>query len=756
LNPLGPVAKFDCQVAKDRSIIHSFPLTLATTRGALTMLRTSAIALSLLAAMIFSSVALAQATKGKLKPPEVGDVVEVEHFREVKVGKVTKVMGDGAIFWVELEDQERPFPAKQVRYPKDKAAAAKIIAERDAAKNGTPSSGGGSKKKRTWTDSTGKFKIDATFVELKDGKVKLTKDDGSEVSIPLEKLSGPDQEIANLMAEGGLKPSNDDDANPFQSTGKSSPSLTGEVEGNPADARKIIFEAPENWNVKPDPSATQGPKLAAKSIALPKRKPAKGQNSFFESATGVSLNAAKGHVFVTVKDGTPGGKNQMRLEVVDATTGNPAGMHELPRPFTIKSFSPSGNRLATLNDDDFFKRLELVDIWNVEGKLDHVTSLRPYPTKEAGRGNKVIEAEFLEDSRLATLSDQGLLVVWEIPAGKPLWSAEVKDWSRAMAISPGGKQIAVKNNEAVWVLDAAKGEVLGKLELPSPAAGGSRLTFKPDGQQLAFFSGVQLMVWDVASGKPVVNEQSMMVPSHGTELAFGADGQTLVFDHEWVIDLNRRLVLAKYVGGEVPTVAAGRRWSLLSQHERGEKSHTVVHIAIPSKDLLDKAASANEESLLAIKPGTSISLAMAPTFDGPTHDRIKQSLFDRFKLNGWKPVDGGGEAVLEMKVAQGKSEEREYRSFGFGSGGTQKVTITPLIGTIELKLGGKAIWNSTAHWAPGHFLHLREGQTIQDATQVKPSPDFFANAPIPKRIFAYPKGGALYQATVSIGGVKIE
>ncbi len=48
---------------------------------------------------------------------------------------------------------------------------------------------------RTWTDVTGKHKLEAKFVHFKDGKVRLKKKDGSEVDVPLEKLREADQTL---------------------------------------------------------------------------------------------------------------------------------------------------------------------------------------------------------------------------------------------------------------------------------------------------------------------------------------------------------------------------------------------------------------------------------------------------------------------------------------------------------------------------------------------------------------------------------
>ena len=53
-------------------------------------------------------------------------------------------------------------------------------------------------KWRTWTDSTGTHKTYAKYSGISFGKVKLVKEDGSAVQLPLEKLSGDDREwIAN-------------------------------------------------------------------------------------------------------------------------------------------------------------------------------------------------------------------------------------------------------------------------------------------------------------------------------------------------------------------------------------------------------------------------------------------------------------------------------------------------------------------------------------------------------------------------------
>jgi len=56
---------------------------------------------------------------------------------------------------------------------------------------------------RTWTDSTGKHTVEAEFVDLKGGKVRLKKANGSTLSITLDKLSSADQEYVRNQTKRG-------------------------------------------------------------------------------------------------------------------------------------------------------------------------------------------------------------------------------------------------------------------------------------------------------------------------------------------------------------------------------------------------------------------------------------------------------------------------------------------------------------------------------------------------------------------------
>ena len=53
---------------------------------------------------------------------------------------------------------------------------------------------------REWSDTTGKFRVTATYVDSKEGFVKLRKPSGEEISVPISKLSLTDRRIVRKLA----------------------------------------------------------------------------------------------------------------------------------------------------------------------------------------------------------------------------------------------------------------------------------------------------------------------------------------------------------------------------------------------------------------------------------------------------------------------------------------------------------------------------------------------------------------------------
>jgi hypothetical protein len=93
------------------------------------------------------------------------------------------------------------------RFP-DTPAAERAKAKLAELAGGAPAAAGGdapaASALRTWSDATGKFRIEAELVNVEGGAVNLKKKNGELVSVPLVKLSKADQEF---ISKAGAQPS---------------------------------------------------------------------------------------------------------------------------------------------------------------------------------------------------------------------------------------------------------------------------------------------------------------------------------------------------------------------------------------------------------------------------------------------------------------------------------------------------------------------------------------------------------------------
>lgn len=111
---------------------------------------------------------------------------------------------------------------------------------------------------RTWTDSTGKHTIEAEFRGMVDGKVKLRKMDGSEISLPLEKLSDADQKwvrspTKKKVSEADETETAESDQTPPAESAASPPAKEESTAGPPAPEPTVPTQ-PVSTQPAPPPS----------------------------------------------------------------------------------------------------------------------------------------------------------------------------------------------------------------------------------------------------------------------------------------------------------------------------------------------------------------------------------------------------------------------------------------------------------------------------------------------------------------------
>jgi hypothetical protein len=704
-----------------------------------------------------------------LKPGDRLEVIEGGSIKDAEFVEFTPV----GLIKVRLEDDsQKAFRPNFVRLPKGVTPrpAEKSV---EAAAPTTPVAAPAGAK-RTWTDATGQFKIEAEMISLKDDQVQLKRTDGKIVTLPLDKLAAGDQIIAKGLAAAMAKSATP--ANPFEANVSDAPKpavAPGSAPGAPKEvalsivnAPAIMLDAPASWGGTPNPSAQAPPVLAARISPIPARG-AGGRSDFFEGATTMVVDSAHSWLWINIKNEPPGGEKSYRLERLDLVKGSALAPIPLPSLMKPLAVDPSGKYLALVREDDFHNRSKQLDLWEIDGEeVKPANTFKPY---DRGDGkphsiNSVKWAEFVDGTHLLTLSDNGTLAMWNLAAMKCEWVAELGGgWTSSCALSPGRKQLAVATTTGVWLLDALAGNVLGKFELKDEGSTNLhiyRVGFSDDGAQLAAVGPLNLWTWNVADGKNTASISGTSMPvGHEADISFGQRGH-MILDHRYAFDVARGVMTCFYSGSWNAAVRyAGREWYLTEDRTPQGKVRSVMQFVLPGEDVVKKAASIKEEDLLAIKPGSKISLVLNLPFDAAEIEKIRASATERFKANGWVVVPDGevSDFVLTCSTSIGESKEISYRMFGRGFA-TEKVTITYQHGEMTLQAPGaeKPVWQSKTTWGPPHFLHLKEGQTIEEATRTVPNSAYFANPAIPRRLMKYPNGMSIVSATLTPQGVKVQ
>ncbi len=203
------------------------------------------------------------------------------------------------------------------------------------------------------------------------------------------------------------------------------------------------------------------------------------------------------------------GWGNQALRVIDLKSGELVREFESPHTFDSVSFSQTDRWLAARLGDGSLRVWELAT-----GK--EVFSRPKIPGR---RWRPAVEFTRDKSESLMTSDQDGMIRFWDVTTGREIRSF-ASPQGRAM-LSPDGSRIAVIDQAAVRLLDAANGAEQPAFVGHSDSVGAVR--FSPDGRLLATGGYWSLRIWDVATGR-----QRFQFPESARALWFSADGKALV------------------------------------------------------------------------------------------------------------------------------------------------------------------------------------------------------------------------------------
>jgi SLA1 homology domain 1, SHD1/WD40-like Beta Propeller Repeat len=621
-------------------------------------------------------------------------------------------------------------------------------------------------EQRTWT--AGDHKVQAKFVSVADGMVTLEQADGEILEVELKQLSAADRKyVADQQQKAASNPFRKKAANPFQKKARNaagggramSPSEEGGsaagVKPDWSSVRELTTtSAGAGWNVPVTSATHQAAAERLRAVSIPRT------TGFFQSPKGLVLSA-RGSRAVVAYAGAQPGPNQTgttRITVFDLEKGNLLSTAEQSGLFAPLALRDDGMQVLMRTDAFGPGRHDTLEFWNLNksgiGKGDQWV---PYENADgSGGGDRDVRwATYLAPDRLATASESGSLVIWQVKPLKPLATLSMQSGCTP-ALSPDGKFLAFATSKDIGVLDVANLDVVAVQAAPFPNMAWTSFSFSPTGKRLACKVFVnKVFVYDIANGA-LYREISLQGLNVQQPPAVFSDDDHLILGDHTLIDLESQVRLWQYLGNEHAQASNGICWFEVAA--RQNQAGALVPGKIPTAEVRQSLKTAmRDPSFFIVKRGSSASIDASGIPDASRRNEVIESLTTNLGKIG-VTVAPGSAVTFQASLEQGKEQEIGYRRFG-GGFRVERFKVHPWLARIRVVYNGQTAWDWSGSSVPFFDMaQLKEGETLQDHVRKleQPNYSYFANAELPK-LLTRPMGqaaGTLGVSTVTLSGIR--
>lgn len=678
-----------------------------------------------------------------LKP---GDKVKAISGIRWENSEIVKVHDDGTVTVLDgrLTKRERTVPRGTLELPKPARPKPMAVAAKEEP---NPLAG-----IRTWTDSSGKHKVEASFQKVVDGKVSLLKADGTSIALPLERLSDADREIANFLAKAKPVASTPTANNPFGLTEEPPAPKKSKSKGSTSSTPSLppgpVLEPKEDWSevfelslrnagaFEVPPGATTAPQVTFTERPITLSEPV---DKFWDMPLEFFLAAGNKRAVVVHKASAPRNPTPFRFDLCDLEAGKLVGSYQFPGNHRPIALSPSGKRLVTFTEY-YVDQPALANLWQLEdsGKLKHVACW-PALRKESAIPPAVRSGQFVDEDHVLLYDSQNNLALWNVKAvPKAVYTAKIKDNSATPGLTPSGKQLLAVIDNSVALFDALSGKVLGAVEVSEDA---EQARLSPDGTKIAVLGKSTIGVLDAKSRK-ITREFSLPDGVNGKMV--WADNQFLLFDDSRLVDTELGVVAwlydrpplkAGYLN-KSPTHAVGSKFWFIEPAASGGRA-TLVSTTLPHPAVKQVLAGLDREKLQMFPPGVKVQLKLdLPTLKEEDKPQVSAALTKALQDTGAEVVASGGALILEASSRKGESSAVQFGAGIFGQKSRTAAAFTPNIYHLRVKQNEAVIWSSSLQTSPPNSISLKLGQTVETVIKglSEPKPDFFLKTTFPKQL----------------------
>lgn len=630
---------------------------------------------------------------------------------------------------------------------------------------------------RTWTDSTGKYKIEAEFVEILDGKVRLKDKDGKTVSLPLAKVSDADRAYLRELLKKRREAAAADPA-PVGAAAADGKMPAAGVVGPPARnaARPSRWKVGDRIQYGRDADGEPGTVVAVNDDEVTVRMDGAPQDETISYppnwieplSDAVRLRASWVWNPPAMKSHLPA--DVSALQHLAVTSSAPAQLAPDPAPvvappaigpirfggkfgffegFVMSDVATGGAPTAIAaysggkDIHDESSRLEVRDAATgaLRRNIAGPAKLKSIDLSPSGRRmiTSCEKPKFFDPDGIDVwdVTDAGLvyLVGWQPYAGaaenhRSLASLRWLDDGRLLTY--GGEETLI-----VWQIEGAKA-------LYDFKVGNGAFAVSPGGKYLACASASGIEVFTLDSGKHVAHfnaaagARAVSFSPAGTQLAvtgrkgieiIDVTGRTParqfalgnVGDLQW---LDENFLLAGYA-----LVIDAAKMVVVWQYDGGNRGwlengrlwykwgsgveETIVNVILPHEAAKNAAGLINVQDVFVLKPGMAISLNV-DLGDAAENDKATAALTKSAADVGLS-VAAGQPITLTIRTRSGEVEERHYRAFAGSTAPDETISLPSRYYDLDLQAGGESLWSGTNRQSLPMSMQVPKGESIQQA-----------------------------------------
>lgn len=590
---------------------------------------------------------------------------------------------------------------------------------------------------RTWSDSTGKYTLEAKFIGIEGGKVVLEKADGSRIQIELSKLK-PEDRIEAVKLNGKKmteNPFKSEGENPFKnSTGSSNKKNNKTTESDPNAPASATIDWASAKQLSVFGSEWKAPSIDPVDLKLnwQPRPVVIPSSDFWDKPTGiVASSTAKRAVVVSAMD-KPGNKEgaTSTVHICDLEKGAIVKSFPVAGKFTPLAISTDGTQVLARQDVFGFNNSNMLELWKINGS--EFTRLQRWDATQDknGQGKDAAGAVFLNDSRtLLTWLSGGLLVWWNTDGLKPVQTLQLQSNSNP-TLSPDQKLLIAKSNNDLVVLDVVTGDTIS---VKSLAQGNhSRFAISPDGKQLAAMNMNKVEVYDLAT---LTLATTISANGFGNESPLFWTSPTALLGGHPLCYLAPEMNVNVWAYDGAEKVAVLGDHALMLAPGQGNKGVTLVPAKLPHSSALQMIEQAkNDPNFFILKPGVTVRIDASSISDTAIQQEAIDGLTKKLQEMGFSV--GSGSLTLVAGMEKSKDHEVSYRSFGAGFGREKTHTVPGWTYHLKLVSDGRTYWSNTGGNHPPHMLNLKRDETIESHLKQYgvPNANFFKFVELPKYV----------------------